>query len=83
MTTESNNKPEQDITPEQLADEIVQQAEEQVEKQQEHAKEVISLEQELINELKLAVATAQSTVSDQKDSVIRAKAEVDNIRRRA
>jgi len=84
MTTESTtNKADQEITPEQLADEIVQQAEEQVEEQHEHAHEVISEEQERINELELAVATAQSTVNDQKDSVIRAKAEVDNIRRRA
>jgi len=84
MTTEStNNNADQEITPEQLADEIVQQAEEQVEEQHEHAHEVISEEQERINELELAVATAQSTVNDQKDSVIRAKAEVDNIRRRA
>jgi len=44
---------------------------------------VISPEQEKINELELALAAAQSTVADQKDSVIRAKAEVDNIRRRA
>ncbi|MCP4985214.1 MAG: nucleotide exchange factor GrpE [Colwellia sp.] len=88
MTTESKNNeqensPEQDITAEQLADEIVQQAEEQVEEQHEHAHEVISPEQERINELELALAAAQSTVADQKDSVIRAKAEVDNIRRRA
>ncbi len=91
MTTEStNNKadqnsPEQEITSEQLADEIVQQAEEQ----HEHAHEAVSAvsavskEQERINELELALATAQATVADQKDSVIRAKAEVDNIRRRA
>jgi molecular chaperone GrpE len=84
MTTEStNNNAEQEISPEQLADEIVQEAEEQVEEQHEHAHEVLSEEQERINELELAVATAQSTVNDQKDSVIRAKAEVDNIRRRA
>lgn len=82
MTTESE-KNEQDLTAEQLADEIVQQAEEQVEEQHEHAVEAISPEQEKINELDLALAAAQSTVSDQKDSVIRAKAEVDNIRRRA
>lgn len=84
MTTEStkeNNEPV--LSPEQLADEIVQQAEEQVEEQHEHAHEVISAEQEKINELELALASAQSTVADQKDSVIRAKAEVDNIRRRA
>lgn len=88
MTTKStNNNADQDISSEQLADEIaqeiVQEAEEQVEEQHEHEHEVLSEEQERINELELAVATAQSTVSDQKDSVIRAKAEVDNIRRRA
>jgi molecular chaperone GrpE len=77
MTTEStNNNADQDISPENLVDEIVQETEEQV-------AEVISEEQARINELELAVATAQSTVNDQKDSVIRAKAEVDNIRRRA
>ena len=82
MTTESKNN-EEELSAEQLADEIVQQAEEQVEEQHEHAVEAISPEQERINELELALAAAQSTVSDQKDSVIRAKAEVDNIRRRA
>jgi len=86
MTTESNthhNAPDAALTPEQLADEIVQQAEEQVEEQHEHAHEIMSEEQERINELELALATAQSTVIDQKDSVVRAKAEVDNVRRRA
>jgi len=84
MTKESTtNNADQEVSAEQLADEIVQQAEEQVEEQHEHAHEVMSEEQERINELELAVATAQATVSDQKDSVIRAKAEVDNIRRRA
>lgn len=86
MTTESNthhNAPDAALTPEQLADEIVQQAEEQVEEQHLHAHEVISEAQERINELELALATAESTVSDQKDSVVRAKAEVDNVRRRA
>jgi len=83
MTTESTNNADQEVSAEQLADEIVQQAEEQVEEQHVHAHEVLSEEQERINELELAVAAAQSTVNDQKDSVIRAKAEVDNIRRRA
>lgn len=86
MTTESTEPKDttaQDLTAEQLADEIVQQAEEQVEEQQENAQEVINEEQERINELELALATAKATVGDQKDSVIRAKAEVDNIRRRA
>jgi molecular chaperone GrpE len=91
MTTESTKSEGQQsaessteqLSPEQLAEEIVQQAEEQVEEQHEHAHEAISAEQERINELELALATAQATVVDQKDSVIRAKAEVDNIRRRA
>ncbi len=91
MTTESTQSESQQsadlsteqLSPEQLAEEIVQQAEEQVEEQHVHAHDVISAEQERINELELALATAQATVIDQKDSVIRAKAEVDNIRRRA
>ncbi len=82
MTTESTSNKEE-LSAEQLADDIVQQAEEQVEELHDHAHEAISAEQERINELELALATAQSTVADQKDSVIRAKAEVDNIRRRA
>jgi len=82
MTTESKNN-EQELNAEQLADEIVQQAEEQVQEQHENEAEAVSPEQEKINELELALAAAQSTVADQKDSVIRAKAEVDNIRRRA
>ncbi len=82
MTTESKSN-EEELSAEQLADDIVRQAEEQVEEQHEHAHEVISAEQEKINELELALAAAQSTIVDQKDSVIRAKAEVDNIRRRA
>jgi molecular chaperone GrpE len=82
MTTESTNN-EEASNAEQLADEIVKQAEEQVEEQHEHIHEVMSAEQEKVNELELALAAAKSIVADQKDSVIRAKAEVDNIRRRA
>ena len=80
MTNEStDNKSAEEV----LADEIVQQAEEQVEEQLDNAAENISPEQEKINELELALSAAQATVTDQKDSVIRAKAEVDNVRRRA
>ena len=82
MTTESKNN-EEELNAEQLADDIVKQVEGQVEEQAEPVAEVISDEQEKINELELALAAAKSTVADQKDSVIRAKAEVDNIRRRA
>jgi len=80
MTSESN---ESKTAEELAAEEIIADAEDQVEEQHEHAHEVMSEEQERINELELALAAAQSTVSDQKDSVIRAKAEVDNIRRRS
>ncbi len=80
MTNEStDNRSAEEI----LADEIVQQAEEQVEGQFEAAAENISEELEKINELELSLAAAQATVAEQKDSVIRAKAEVDNVRRRA
>lgn len=85
MTTQSNeNKNEQGLTPEEIAaQEIIDQAEEQVETQFDFSAHTIGADQEKINELELALAAAQSTVSDQKDSVIRAKAEVDNVRRRA
>ena len=84
MTTQStDNQNAEPHSAEQIADEIVQEAEAQVEEQHEHEHEVISAEQEKINELELALVASQSTVADQKDSVIRAKAEVDNIRRRS
>jgi len=84
MTNESTeNKSAEEIAADQLAAEIIEQAEEQVEVQHEHAHEAMSEEQEKINELELALAASNSTVADQKDSVIRAKAEVDNVRRRA
>ena len=85
MTTESNESAinENKTAEEVAAEEIIAQAEEQVEEQHEHAHEAISAEQEKINELELALAAAQATVADQKDSVIRAKAEVDNVRRRS
>ncbi|GHE85722.1 nucleotide exchange factor GrpE [Thalassotalea profundi] len=85
MTTQSNeNKNEQELTPEEIAaQEIIDQAEEQVESQLDFSANAIGEDQEKINELELALAAAQSTVADQKDSVIRAKAEVDNVRRRA
>ncbi len=84
MTTEpTEKKSAESLTQEQLAEEIIQQAEEQVEEQHVHEHDVISAEQEKINELELALVAAQATNDDQKDLVIRAKAEVDNIRRRS
>ena len=85
MTTESpKNKDENGLTPEEIAmQEIIDQAEEQVETQFDFASTTITAEQEKINELELSLSVAEATVSDQKDAVIRAKAEVDNVRRRA
>jgi molecular chaperone GrpE len=86
-STENKNtaKPSTEaLTPEEtLAQEIIDQAEEQVEVQHVFAHDVISAEQEKINELELSLSSAQTTIADQKDSVVRAKAEVDNIRRRS
>lgn len=80
MTTESNeNKTAEELA----AEEIIAQAEEQVEEKLDAAADNINEEQQKINELELALAAAQQTVADQKDSVIRAKAEVDNVRRRS
>ena len=84
MANESTeNKSAEEIAADALAAEIIEQAEEQVEVQFDAAADNISAEQEQINELELSLAAAKSTVADQKDSVIRAKAEVDNVRRRA
>jgi len=86
-STENKNTPEastEALTPEEImAQEIIDQAEEQVEVQFDAAAFNISIDQEKINELELALSAAQTTVADQKDSVVRAKAEVDNIRRRS
>ena len=80
MTNESTeNKTAEEL----VAEEIINQAEEQVEVQLDAAADNISAEQEKINELELSLAAAKTTVADQKDSVIRAKAEVDNVRRRS
>ncbi|NCP63313.1 MAG: nucleotide exchange factor GrpE [Paraglaciecola sp.] len=45
--------------------------------------EVLSPEQQRIAELELALAAAETRFTDQKDSVMRAMAEADNIRKRA
>ena len=91
MTTESNN-PEKDL--ESVNEEQVNTEVESTETEQENADvdtataeepevETLSAEQVKIQELEQALAIANQTVADQKDSVIRAKAEVDNIRRRS
>ncbi len=83
MTNESTqNDAAQDVANEEVVNETEQVVEEQA-TEVEIEGELLSPEQERINELELALAAAQGTVADQKDSVIRAKAEVDNIRRRS
>jgi len=83
MTNESKNEQGAELPSEQIAEDIIKQAQEQVKEPHEEAHLAISVEQEKINSLELALVAAQSTVSDQKDSVVRAKAEVDNVRRRS
>ena len=79
MTSESTENSKVDPVSEEeiIVNEEVQ-AEEVVEPENQ-----LSEDQQKIVELELALATAKSTVADQKDSVIRAKAEVDNVRRRS
>lgn len=83
MANESHDNKDNKQADDVSAQDIIAEAEEQVEVQLEAAVENISEEQQKINELELSLAAAQQMVSDQKDSVIRAKAEVDNVRRRA
>ena len=84
MTTESTeNQTSEPTSSENVAEDVVQEVVKEVEQQLETEAEIISLEQQKINELELSLAAAQATVGDQKDSVIRAKAEVDNVRRRS
>jgi molecular chaperone GrpE len=80
MTTGST---EQKSAEEIAAQEIIDQAEQQLEETLGVAAASVSPELEKINELELSLAATQLTVADQKDSVIRAKAEVDNVRRRS
>ncbi|WP_371186398.1 nucleotide exchange factor GrpE [Thalassotalea maritima] len=85
MTTESNKtEPQQEVVQEEMnsateADVIETAAE------TEQAENVVELspEQEKIAELEQKLAAALATIDEQKDSVVRAKAEVENIRRRS
>ncbi|GLP97107.1 nucleotide exchange factor GrpE [Paraferrimonas sedimenticola] len=82
MTDSKTEAASQDVQPE-IAEENAQLDETQAEVEQEQAQEA-SQEQELdAVELAKQLAEAQATIAEQKDTVLRAKAEVDNIRRRA
>jgi molecular chaperone GrpE len=73
----------ENVESEDSVDATTEQAEQNIEAELNAEAENISEEQQKINELELTLAAVKSTVEDQKDSVIRAKAEVDNIRRRS
>ncbi|TRX57292.1 nucleotide exchange factor GrpE [Thalassomonas sp. M1454] len=89
MTTESTNNSkdaEQEVNEVEVnTAEVEVTAEGDVEQVAEQTEEVevLSAEEQKIIELEQALAESQATVANQKDSVIRAKAEVDNMRRRA
>ena len=72
MSEDQNTTPEEQV--EDIQPENVEAAEEQVE---------VSKEQEMIADLSKKLALAEQKVQDQQDSVIRAKAEMENVRRRA
>lgn len=55
----------------------------EAELEQSEAGEVLTVDEARIQELEAALAKAEATINDQKDSVLRAKADSDNARRRA
>ncbi|NTS77560.1 nucleotide exchange factor GrpE [Catenovulum sp. SM1970] len=61
---------------------VEEQSVEQAEQVEAAEGEVLSPEQAQIEELTAKLAAAEKTVADQQDSVVRAKAEIDNVRRR-
>ncbi|TLU61610.1 nucleotide exchange factor GrpE [Thalassotalea litorea] len=94
MTTESNNHSEESVKQQSEMEENTEQnataeadvaveSNESTENAQADVVEELSEEQQKIAELEQKLAAAQATIDGQKDSVIRAKAEVDNIRRRS
>ena len=80
MTNESNEQTNPEVESQQVDADVEAGS---VDESVEAAEELLSEEQQKISELELALAAAKSSVADQKDTVIRAKAEVENIRRRA
>ncbi|TMN89407.1 nucleotide exchange factor GrpE [Pseudoalteromonas phenolica] len=78
--SEQNNAPEQEVV------ESVEQVEAEQEQEQEQAQEEVQTElspEEEIAGLYLELEAAKQTIADQKDSVVRAAADVENMRRRA
>ncbi|WP_394176011.1 nucleotide exchange factor GrpE [Thalassotalea litorea] len=82
QSTEQNAATEADVTAEPAVEAENVEAD-VVEGVVEETVEELSAEQQKIAELEQKLAAAQATIDGQKDSVIRAKAEVDNIRRRS
>lgn len=74
--SEQNNVPEQEVV------EPVEQVETEQEQAQDEVKSELSPEEEIAG-LYLELEAAKQTIADQKDSVVRAAADVENMRRRA
>lgn len=74
--SEQNNAPEQEVV------EPVEQVEAEQEQAQEEIQTELSPEEEIAG-LYLELEAAKQTIADQKDSVVRAAADVENMRRRA
>lgn len=74
--SEQNNAPEQEVV------ESVEQVEAEQEQAQEEVQTELSPEEEIAG-LYLELEAAKQTIADQKDSVVRAAADVENMRRRA
>ncbi|RZQ52167.1 nucleotide exchange factor GrpE [Pseudoalteromonas phenolica] len=74
--SEQNNAPEQEVV------EPVEQVEAEQEQAQEEVQTELSPEEEIAG-LYLELEAAKQTIADQKDSVVRAAADVENMRRRA
>ena len=73
---------DQKVTPEEQVEDVQAENVEATEKQAEATVET-SVDQDMIVELSKKLALAEQKVKDQQDSVIRAKAEMENVRRRA
>ena len=73
---------DQKVTPEEQVEDVQAENVEATEKQAEATVET-SVDQDMIAELSKKLALAEQKVKDQQDSVIRAKAEMENVRRRA
>lgn len=83
MSSEQNKPQAEEVVAENEVEQPVEAVEAELETELEEQAAESAGEEISVAELLERLATAEQTVADQKDSVIRAKAEVDNIRRRS